>query len=267
MDAKKGNLVINTDDPLGKKIFKESILDEAQKLSFGIDSACTLQAKNIVTENKITKFNLIYQKKIIEVRASVIGRYNIYNILGVIGALISLGYRIEDVVPVLKILSPVPGRAETLETNLNNCPKVIIDYAHTPDALKNILESLQSTKYKKLKLVFGCGGDRDKGKRKEMAVIVNQYADFVFVTSDNPRNEEPKKIIDDICENLIIPNIAIEDREMAIKEALRKSDIDDVILIAGKGHETYQEIKGTRKLFSDRLIAKKYLAEYFGVEN
>ena len=267
LDAKKGNLVINIDDPLGKKIFKESKLDEAQKISFGIDSPCTLQAKNLVTENKITKFNLIYQEKIIEVSASVIGQYNIYNILGVIGALISLGYRIEDIIPVLKILIPVPGRAEALDTGLDNCPKVIIDYAHTPDALKNILESLKSTKYKKLKLVFGCGGDRDKGKRKEMAVIVNQYADFVFVTSDNPRNEEPKKIIDDICENLIIPNIAIEDREMAIKEALRKSDIDDVILIAGKGHETYQEIKGTRKLFSDRLIAKKYLAEYFGVEN
>ena len=267
LDAKKGYLVINIDDPLGKKIFKESKLDEAQKISFGIDSPCILQAKNLVTENKITKFNLIYQEKIIEVSASVIGQYNIYNILGVIGALISLGYRIEDIIPVLKILIPVPGRAEALDTGLDNCPKVIIDYAHTPDALKNILESLKSTKYKKLKLVFGCGGDRDKGKRKEMAVIVNQYADFVFVTSDNPRNEEPKKIIDDICENLIIPNIAIEDRETAIKEALKKSNFDDVILIAGKGHETYQEIRGVRKLFSDRLIAKKYVARYFGVEN
>jgi len=185
----------------------------------------------------------------------------------VIGSLISLGYRIEDIIPVLKILSPVPGRAEVLETDFDNCPKVIIDYAHTPDALKNILETLKTSKYKKLNLVFGCGGERDKGKRKEMAIIVNQYADFVFVTSDNPRNEEPMKIIDDICENLIIPNIAIEDRETAIKEALKKSNIDDVILIAGKGHETYQDIKGVRKLFSDRLIAKKYMARYFGVEN
>ena len=267
LDAKKGNLVINIDDPLGKKIFKESTLDEAQKISFGIDSECTLQAKNLVTENKITKFKLIYQKKTIEVKALVRGRYNVYNILGVMGALISLGYRIEDIVPVLKILSPVPGRAEALETGLDNCPKVIIDYAHTPDALKNILESLKLSKYKKLNLVFGCGGERDKGKRKEMAIIVNQYADFVFVTSDNPRNEEPIKIIDDICENLIIPNIAIEDRETAIKEALKKSDTDDVILIAGKGHETYQDVKGVRKLFSDRLIAKKYMARYFGVEN
>ena len=267
LDAKKGNLVINIDDLLGKEIFKESTLDVAQKISFGINNKCTLQAKNLVTENKTTKFNLIYQDKITKVKASVVGRYNIYNILGVIGALISLGYRIEDIIPALKILSPVPGRAEVLETGLDKCPKVIIDYAHTPDALKNILESLKSSKYKKLNLVFGCGGDRDKGKRKEMAVIVNQYADFVIVTSDNPRNEDPKKIIDDICENLIIPNIAIEDREMAIKEALRKSDIDDVILIAGKGHETYQETKGVRKPFSDMLIAKKYVARYFGVKN
>ena len=100
-----------------------------------------------------------------------------------------------------------------------------------------------------------------------MAIIVNHYADFVVVTSDNPRFEEPKSIIDDICQNIIIPNIKIEDRETAIKEVLKKSDLDDVILIAGKGHETYQEIKGVRKEFSDSLIAKKYLIRYFGVGN
>ena len=267
LDAKKGTLVINIDDPLGKKIFQESKLDETQKISFGIDNACTLQAKNLVTENKRTKFDLIYQDKTIEVKASVVGKYNIYNILGLIGTLISLGHQIEDVNPILKILDPVPGRAEVLETGLDNCPKVIIDYAHTPDALKNILDSLKSSKYKHLNIVFGCGGDRDKGKRKEMAAIVNQYADFVVVTSDNPRNEEPKRIIDDICQNLIIPNIAIEDREEAIKEVLKKADIDDLILIAGKGHETYQEIKGVRNDFSDKLIAKKYVTKFFGAEN
>ena len=100
-----------------------------------------------------------------------------------------------------------------------------------------------------------------------MAVIVNEYADFVIVTSDNPRNEEPKKISDDICQNLIIPNIAIEDREEAIKEALKRSDRNDLILIAGKGHETYQEIKGVRKDFSDRLLAKKYATSFFGAAN
>jgi len=126
---------------------------------------------------------------------------------------------------------------------------------------------LKSSKYKNLNIVFGCGGDRDKGKRKEMALIVNHYADFVVVTSDNPRNEEPKKIIDDICQNIIIPNIKIEDRDAAIKEVLKKADIDDVILIAGKGHETYQEIKGVRKNFSDSLVAKKYLTRYFGADN
>ena len=100
-----------------------------------------------------------------------------------------------------------------------------------------------------------------------MAAIVNQYADFAIVTSDNPRNEEPKRIIDDICQNLLIPNIAIEDRDEAIKEVLKKADIDDLILIAGKGHETYQEIKGVRNDFSDKLIAKKYVIKFFGAEN
>ena len=100
-----------------------------------------------------------------------------------------------------------------------------------------------------------------------MAAVVNRYADFVIVTSDNPRNEEPLKIIDDICQNITIPHIAIEDREEAIKEVLKKSNIDDLILIAGKGHETYQEIKGIKKKFSDKLIAKKYVIRYFGAKN
>ena len=267
LGAKNGNLVINIDDPLGKIIFQESRLDEAKKISFGINSKCSLQAKNLVTENKITKFDLMYQNKTIEVIVSVVGIYNIYNILGVIGVLISLGHQIENINPILKRLCPVPGRAEILETRLANCPKIIIDFAHTPDALKNILESLKSLNYKKLIIIFGCGGGRDKGKRKEMAVVVNEYADFAVVTSDNPRNEEPKKIIDDICKNLIIPNVAIENREEAIEETLKNSDSDDLILIAGKGHEIYQEIKGDRKDFSDKLITKKYATRIFGAKN
>ena len=199
--------------------------------------------------------------------ASVTGKYNVYNVLGVVGVLISLGYEIENIIPILKNLNQVPGRAELLVTGLEICPMVVIDFAHTPDALKNILDSFKPLKYKNLKIVFGCGGNRDKGKRKEMAEVINQYADFVIVTSDNPRDEEPKRIINDICKNITISNIAIEDREEAIKEAIKKSDIDDLILIAGKGHETYQETKGVRKDFSDKLIAKKYITRYFGAKN
>jgi len=267
LDATKGNLVINIDDPLGEKIFQESKLDASQKISFGIGNSCSLQARNLVTEDKKTKFDLFYKGKNTKVLVSAVGRYNIYNILGVIGVLISLGHQIESINPILKCLNQVPGRAEVLETGINKCPKIIIDYAHTPDAFKNILGSLKSSKYKNLNIVFGCGGDRDKGKRKEMAAIVNQYADFVIVTSDNPRNEDPKKIIDDICQDLSISNMVIEDRELAIKEILKKSDSDDLILIAGKGHETYQEIKGVRKDFSDKLLAKKYATKFFGSEN
>ena len=267
LDAKEGNLVINTDDPLGKIIFKESGLDNSHKMSFGIDSEASLQAKNLVTESKRTKFDLIYQDKTFNLEVPVVGKYNIYNILGVIGILISSGYKVENIKPILKTLEPVPGRAELLKINLDNCPRVIIDFAHTPDALKNILESLKLLKYKNLNIVFGCGGDRDKGKRKEMAAIVNKYADFVVVTSDNPRNEEPKNIIEEICKNINISNIAIEDREEAIKEVLKRSGVDDLILIAGKGHEIYQEIKGIKKNFSDKLIAKKYITRYFGAKN
>ncbi len=267
LNASEGNLVINTDDPIGQKIYQESKLDESQKISFGINNKCKLQATNIIVENKKIKFDLIYGEKNISVIASVTGKYNIYNILGVVGVLISLGHQIESIIPILKFLNPVPGRAEFLELGLDKCPRVVIDFAHTPDALKNILESLQSSKYKNLNIVFGCGGGRDKGKRKEMAAIVNRYTDFVIVTSDNPRDEEPKLIIDDIYKHVTISKMAIEDREEAIKEVLKKSNIDDLILIAGKGHEAYQEIKGVRKSFSDKLIAKKYATRYFGVNN
>ena len=263
----ESSLVVNIDDPLGKEIFQESKLVESQKISFGLGNTCSLQAKNIVIESQRTKFDLTYEDKVIATIASVTGKYNVYNILGVVGVLISLGYEIENIVPILKNLNQVPGRAELLVTGLEICPTVIIDFAHTPDALKNILDSFKSLKYKNLKIVFGCGGNRDRGKRKEMAAVVNQYADFVIVTSDNPRDEEPKKIIDDICKNITISNIAIEDREEAIKEVIKKSDIDDLILIAGKGHETYQETKGVRKDFSDKLIAKKYITRYFGAKN
>jgi UDP-N-acetylmuramoyl-L-alanyl-D-glutamate--2,6-diaminopimelate ligase len=267
LSAKEGYAVINIDDTLGKKIFKESSLDNSHKITFGIDSKAKIQAKNLITESKKTKFDLIYQDEIFNVEVSVVGKYNIYNILGVIGSLISLGYKVEDVIPILKTLRPIPGRAELLDIGLENCPRVIVDYAHTPDALKNILGVLKLLKNKNLNVVFGCGGDRDVGKRKEMAAIVNQYADFAIVTSDNPRNEEQQDITDEICKYLNISNIAIEDREEAIKEVLKKSDKDDLILIAGKGHETYQEVKGVRNFFSDALIAKKYATIFFGVEN
>tara|TARA_B110000014_G_scaffold260019_1_gene248969 strand:+ start:3733 stop:5181 length:1449 start_codon:yes stop_codon:yes gene_type:complete len=267
LNAEKGNLVINIDDLIGREIFKESILEESKKISFSIDNVSKLQAKNLVTKNKKTKFDLVYEDKIIDVEISVLGKYNVYNILGVIGVLISLGHKIETIIPILKNLDSVPGRAEILETGLDNCPKVIIDYAHTPDAFNNILGFLKLLKYENLNIVFGCGGDRDKGKRKEMATIVNHYADFAVVTSDNPRNENPKKIIDDIYQHLTISSLAIEDRERAIEEVLKKANPNDLILIAGKGHETYQDIKGVRKDFSDKLIAKKYLIKFFGEKN
>ena len=266
LEASKGKLVINLDDPLGKLIYAESKLTKSNKISYGIESECLIKAKNIKKENKTTKFDLIYKNKIFKIEASVEGNYNVYNILAVIGTLVSFGYQIEDIKPLLKTLDSVPGRGEVLNTNLK-CPTIIIDYAHTPDALDNILRAFKSPKNKRLKIVFGCGGDRDKGKRKEMAKIVNKYADFAIVTSDNPRNENPKKIISDICQNLIVPNKAIEEREAAIILVIETADINDLILIAGKGHETYQEIKGKRKNFSDKLIAKKYIAKFFGAKN
>ncbi len=162
-------------------------------------------------------------------------------------------------------MSPIPGRNELITTTSNG-PRVFVDFAHTPQALETILRNLRETSHNKLWLVFGCGGNRDKGKRPEMAAIAEKYADYIVITSDNPRNENPCMIIDDIRKGLssnYSPFIE-PDRREAIKFAITKSDIHDTILIAGKGHES-QQIIGEKSLpFSDQETARYFLSSLYG---
>ena len=141
-------------------------------------------------------------------------------------------------------------------------PCVIVDYAHTPDALENALMTLLQLKKGRLGVVFGCGGDRDKTKRPMMGRIAGQYADFIIVTSDNPRSEDPSLIVDEVAEGVQSTNKAIKivDREQAISQALSMANDDDIILIAGKGHEAYQQIGNQRFVFSDQDVVRKLLA-------
>ena len=143
-----------------------------------------------------------------------------------------------------------------------NTPKIFIDYAHTPDALKKVLQTLKKQTDGNLICVFGCGGDRDNGKRKDMAEVASNIADINFITSDNPRNESPEKIIKEIS-RYMEGHYRIEfDRHKAIQKAIKSAKKNDVILIAGKGHETYQEIKGVKYPFSDQIFARKALKAY-----
>ena len=194
-----------------------------------------------------------------ELKLSILGRFNVSNALAVAGCWLALGLEFDAVVRALESLQPVPGRMQTIE--LPKCPLVVVDYAHSPDALANVLESLRPVaigRGGRLWCVFGAGGGRDPGKRPMMGMIAERGADALVITSDNPRDESAFRIVSDIRAGLTRePELTALDRGVAIREALSRAAPADVVLIAGKGHETYQEIAGVRHPFSDTHVARQ----------
>ena len=200
-----------------------------------------------------------------QIHAPVVGSYNVANLLGVIAALRSLGLPLQKIADSCSGLSPVPGRMETLA--IEGRPLVVIDYAHTPDALAKVLQALRPLAHQRggrLNCVFGCGGDRDASKRPLMAAAAAAGADHLVITSDNPRSEDAKAIMADILTGLPASASAQvqADRAIAIATAVQQASAQDVVLIAGKGHENYQEILGQKLPFSDRTLAEAALATY-----
>ena len=190
----------------------------------------------------------------------VVGRFNVSNVLAVIGALVIKGYTLTQCAEVLARLRPPPGRMQALGEP--NEPLVVVDYAHTPDALEKALEVLRETAQARggqLRCVFGCGGDRDAGKRPVMRAVAQRLSDHVLVTSDNPRSEVPARIIADILAGMATGTASEPDRRVAIERVVAEAALNDVVLLAGKGHEPYQEIAGVRHPFSDIDIAKSAL--------
>ena len=198
-----------------------------------------------------------YAGKKQKVKTALAGRYNVSNLLAAAGLCFAAGFDIETVAAGLGALKAIPGRLEKIETDGLS---VLVDYAHTDDALKNSLSALKDLCKARLIVVFGCGGDRDKSKRPRMARAAEQLADLIIVTNDNPRTERPDAIIDEIVagfENPSASTITIKpDRKKAIKLAIEMADLDDIVLIAGKGHETYQIIGKERFEFSDKAVAQ-----------
>ena len=260
LNAASGDcIIINNDDPVGHKIIEKINKEKANLkiLSFGIKNHSHLMAKNISVSNDRTIFYLDHNKESYKFDVPIFSKYNLYNLLGVIGCLLKLSIKIKDIQYVVNNIVGIEGRAEVINLNSSLRPNIFIDYAHTPDALKNILESLRQRNPKNLTLLFGCGGNRDKGKRQEMAKVANKLADNVIITSDNPRDESPISIINEISRNINIPFKQFEKREPAIIYAINNMDDDDILLIAGKGHECFQEIKGKKYPFSDKKIVLK----------
>jgi UDP-N-acetylmuramoyl-L-alanyl-D-glutamate--2,6-diaminopimelate ligase len=196
-----------------------------------------------------------------ELRSALLGRFNAANMLGTLAVLLVSGVALQDALRELAKLQAVAGRMQTLGGQ--GQPAVVVDYAHTPDALEKVLDALREVTRcggGKLICVFGCGGDRDPGKRPEMGAMAERHADRVYVTSDNPRSEEAQAIIAMIRGGMrSAPDVDV-DRARAIAAAIHGADARDVILVAGKGHEPYQEIAGVRHPFSDLDVAKSALA-------
>ncbi len=258
--------VLNIDDSLGLSIFQDLSKENVKILTYS-PSGKDAQVKVLETKLKINGSEIFFQYGNLKakLKANLIGNYNVENLLAVVSALIALGHDLKNIIEAISLVKPVPGRLERVgETELN----IFVDYAHTPDALIQVQKSLRTIAPGKLITLFGCGGDRDRGKRPLMGEAVASFSDYCIVTSDNPRSEEPAKIVQDILPGIekikISKNVSYEiilDRKEAIKKALDIASKEDVILIAGKGHEDYQIISGVKYPFSDVEVCKELLKE------
>ena len=260
LDGKNASIIVNVDDKVGESIFKKSTLPIEKKISFSIHKKSNIQATNISQNNNNLKFDLNYYGEFFPIKLKFSGYFNIYNILGVVGCLSSKGFEIKKIIDSLKSIKAVPGRSEYIRSG-DSFPSVMIDYAHTGDALENILKSVKNNAFKKILLVFGAGGGRDKGKRKAMAKIAEKLADQCIITTDNPRHENPIDIIKDISRHFNKKPIEIVDRKEAICKAIEMANNDELVIVAGKGNEEFQEIGNQKNYFSDREVIEKFLKE------
>lgn len=250
--------IINSDDVSANEIVKDS---KAKVITYGISDNSDYQIKNIKYDLNGTDFTISNNKIEYSINTSLIGTFNAYNAASAFATAHSLGVNANKIIEGIKSSPQVPGRFEVIGKGKK---KVIVDYSHTADSLEKALQAIREIVKDKNQIVtvFGCGGDRDKTKRPIMGKVASDMSDKVFVSSDNPRTENPYDIIKDIIKGISKNNYEIEEnREEAIAKAIQISNDDAVILIAGKGHENYQEINGIRNHFSDQEIALKYLAE------
>ena len=261
--------VLNWDDPMVRSLAEKL---NCHCITCGLERGAMLRAKNITDNRQQTTDNrqqwgLSFMIQTPEdeflVRSELIGRNNIYNILMSAGAAYALGISREAIIEGIRTVKPIEGRLEKIDAGQNFL--CIVDYAHTEDALKKLIEEARLITGGKIITVFGCGGDRDRTKRPKMGVVASDLSDFVVITSDNPRIEEPSEIIKDIIKGIKKDNYIIEpDRAKAIEKAVSIANTGDILLIAGKGHENYQEIKGIRYPFSDKEVFKKIIQNLKG---
>jgi len=252
--------VVNLDDSYGRRIWNNHPEKETF-ITYGIESkGVDLKANQIQSTLNGSSFVVVFKEKEYEVKTQLIAQHNIYNILAAIASCLSLGSEIDELIMNLEDFKGVPGRLEKMNHILGS--HVFVDYAHTPDAFDQIFKAFLPLKKKRIISVFGCGGDRDTTKRPIMAQWASRGSDIVIITNDNPRNEDPENIIQDILKGVEKESSSevevIKDRKKAIVRALEISQSEDIILVLGKGHEDYQIIGNKKHHFSDQEVIQEW---------
>lgn len=254
--------VINVDDAYGQSIVD---VTTSPMITYSTEGKGSMNASDLTVTAKSSKFTLNYDGKSYPISTKIAGMFNVYNTLAAVGATLYEGLSMEEIVKGLATFTAVPGRFELIEEGQDFA--VVVDYAHTPDGLENILQTAKKIVENRILVVFGCGGDRDATKRPIMGRIAAQFGDRVFVTSDNPRTEDPVQIVKDVevgvREGLHddVTYEVIVDRREAIHKAIAEATTSDVVIIAGKGHEDYQILKDETIHFDDREVAREALKE------
>jgi UDP-N-acetylmuramoyl-L-alanyl-D-glutamate--2,6-diaminopimelate ligase len=244
--------VINADSPYSAPMRARC---QAQVIGYGIDVPCELKGSNLKLTSSGMTLDISYAQETVMVPTTLIGRYNAYNLLAAVGVGLARGLSLKEMAARMQTFVNAPGRLEPVPNPRGLC--IYIDYAHTDDALQNVLQTLRELKPRRLITVFGCGGDRDRDKRPKMGAVAEALSDVVFVTSDNPRSESPEAILSAIVAGFKEPHKAcvLPDRREAIARAVQEATPEDVVLIAGKGHERTQTLAGGVVPFDDREVA------------
>lgn len=250
---------VNNDDIYSAKAGR--VIKDCEITTYGIDNFSHILAKDITVTNSYVDFKVKIEGRNERVKTGIPGRFSVYNSLAAIGVCMKIGANAEQIKEALLEVR-VPGRSELVDNKKELT--IMIDYAHTPESLESILQAVKSYTKGRVISVFGCGGDRDKTKRPLMGEVSGRVANYTIITSDNPRTEEPKEIIKEIEEGIKKTKgqyICIEDRKEAIKEAIKMANKNDMIVLAGKGHEPYQEINHVKSPFDERVIVREIIEE------
>ncbi|MBI4224692.1 MAG: UDP-N-acetylmuramoyl-L-alanyl-D-glutamate--2,6-diaminopimelate ligase [Deltaproteobacteria bacterium] len=256
--SEKKNLwaVINADDPYGRTLAGDL---PARVWLFSQKGGAEISLQGAAAAWEGLKLEVKTPQGTVSLHSPLKGRFQVNNLLAAVAASLAMEFPMEAITAGIASFSGVPGRMEAVPNGRKN--KIVVDYAHTPAALENVLEALRELNPERIITVFGCGGDRDRGKRPQMGKIASQKSDILVVTSDNPRSEDPQKILNEILGGVQpgTEKYAVADRRAAIARALDLAKEGDCVLIAGKGHETFQEIAGEKKPFDDREVVRELL--------